>query len=82
MQALSLAWAILAVMGMVVAFIPCLGWVNYFNIPFAIAGLIVSVIAYASGDPRNRNNSLIAIILCLAAILLGWKRLVLGHFFF
>jgi len=78
MQVISLAWAILALIGMVVGFIPCFGWVNWFNIPFAFAGFIVSIIAYASARHGERNNALVAIILCVLAILLGSKRLALG----
>ena len=78
MQVLSLTWGILALIGMVVGFIPCLGWVNWINIPFAVAGLIFSFIAHLTGNSPQRSNSLVAIILCLIAVLLGSKRLVLG----
>jgi hypothetical protein len=76
-QALSLAWGILAVGGMLVGFIPCFGWLNWLNIPFAFAGLIFSVIAHAV-TKGQRQNSLVAIILCVLAILIGSKRLVAG----
>jgi hypothetical protein len=78
MQALSLAWGILAVLGMVVGFIPCLGWTNWLNIPFAVAGLIFSFVVHVSSAPARRGSSLAAIILCLIAVLLGSKRLALG----
>jgi hypothetical protein len=56
MQTLSLVWGILAILGMLVAFFPCLGSLNWLNIPFAVAGVIVSVIALATttGSPRVR----------------------------
>jgi hypothetical protein len=78
MQVLSLTWGILALGGMVVGFIPCLGWVNWFNIPFAIVGLIFSFVAHVTSSSPRRGNSLAGIILCLIAVLLGSKRLVLG----
>ena len=78
MQALSLAWGILAVMGMVVGFIPCLGWTNWLNIPFAVAGLIFSFVVHVSSSSPQRGNSLAGIILCLVVVLLGSKRLALG----
>ena len=78
MQALSLAWGILAVMGMLVGFIPCLGWMNWLNIPFAVAGLIFSFVAHATSSSTRRGSSLAAIVLCLVAVLLGAKRLALG----
>jgi predicted PurR-regulated permease PerM len=78
MQVASLAWGILALVGMVVGFIPCLGWMNWINIPFAFGGLIFGVIAHVVSRAQNRNNSLVAIILCILAILIGSKRLVAG----
>jgi len=78
MQALSLAWGILALTGMVIGFIPCFGWVNWFNIPFAFAGLIFALIALAVTRGPSRQNSTVAIILCILAILIGSKRLVAG----
>jgi len=78
MQALSLAWGILAVIGMVVGFIPCFGWTNWVNIPFAFAGLIFSIIAHIVTRGPNRQNSTVAIILCILAVLLGSKRLMVG----
>ena len=78
MQVLSLAWGILALLGFMVAFIPCLGSLNWLNIPFAAVGLVVSLSAFAMGTPGRRSASVVGIILCLLAILIGAKRLVLG----
>ena len=41
---LSLIWGILAIIGMAVAIIPFLGALNYLNIPFAVLGLLFSVL--------------------------------------
>lgn len=46
--------------------------------PFAFAGLIFSIIAHILTRGPNRQNSLVAIVLCILAILLGSKRLVAG----
>ncbi len=78
MQALSLAWGILALGGMTVGFVPCFGWLNWFNIPFAFAGLIFGIIAHIVSRGPNRQSSLAAIILYVLAILIGSKRLVAG----
>ncbi len=78
MQVLSLAWGILAMLGFMVAFIPCLGSLNWLNIPFAVVGLVISIIAFATGSPGRRSPSVVGIILCLIAVLIGAKRLVLG----
>ena len=82
MQVISLAWGILALLGFTVAFIPCLGWFNALNIPFAIAGLIVSIIAHISATPGRRSFSVVGIVLCVIAILIGSKRWILGGFIF
>ena len=82
MQVLSLAWGILALLGFMVAFIPCLGWLNVLNIPFAVVGLIISIVAFASGVPGRRTHSAAGIVLCLVAILIGGKRWILGGFIF
>ena len=79
MQALSLAWGILALGGMIVGFIPCFGWVNWFNIPFAFCGLIFSLLAHATTRGPERQHSTVALILCVIAILIGSKRLAFGH---
>ena len=78
MQIVSLVWGILSVLGLGVAFIPCLGSLNWLNIPFAMVGLVVSIIA-ASKAPRGQNGAAIAgIVLNALAILFGGIRLMLG----
>ncbi len=79
MQVLSLVWGILAIIGMVIGFIPCLGALNWINIPFSGVGLIVSIIALTQAKPEENKGSAIAgIICCSMAVLLGLIRLVLG----
>lgn len=80
MQVASLIFGILSVIGMLVAFFPCLGALNWLNIPFAVVGLIVSAVANSSHAlPREmKGNSRIGIILCSVAIVFGIMRLVLG----
>ena len=82
MQALSLAWGVLALLGFAVAFIPCLGALNYLNIPFAVVGLVFSIVAFGRGVPGARTGSVVGIVLCLIAVLIGAKRLAWGAFIF
>ncbi len=82
MQILSLAWGILALLGFMVGVIPCLGWFNVLNIPFAVVGLVISIVAFASGTSGRRGFSAAGIVLCLIAILIGSKRWLLGGFVF
>jgi len=78
MQMLSLVWGILAVLGLGVAFLPCLGALNWLNIPFSLVGLIISVIATSQAPPDKKNLAVIGIVLCACAAGLGLIRLVAG----
>ncbi len=72
----SLVWGILAILGMVVGFIPCLGSINYLNIPFAVFGLLFSIVALVLSS--NKEYAIAGCVLCAVAIFLGAIRLVLG----
>jgi len=78
MSALSLIWGILAILGMVVAFFPCLGALNWLNIPFAVGGLVLSVIALAKAPPGNQGAAKAGLALNAVAVVLGLIRLGLG----
>ena len=73
---LSLIWGILAIIGMVIAFIPCLGTLNYLNIPFAVFGLLFSILAIILSS--KKELAIGGCILCAVAIFLGAIRLVFG----
>ena len=68
MQTVGRIFGILAVFGMLIGMIPLLGWLNWFNIPLAIIGLILSIIGKSKG----------AIVICVVAIFFGIFRLALG----
>jgi hypothetical protein len=78
MQMLGLVWGIVAILGMGVAFLPCLGALNWLNIPFSLVGLIVSVIATSQAPPDKKNLAIAGIVLCAFAAVFGLIRLVLG----
>ncbi|MBV6478872.1 MAG: hypothetical protein HGGPFJEG_01629 [Ignavibacteria bacterium] len=79
MKFLSLIWGILAILGMLLGFIPCLGAYNWINIPFAAVGLIISIIAAVGSDVNSSKTSAIAgIVMCAIAIVFGIIRLTLG----
>ena len=71
MQTLSLVWGILAIFGMVVAFEPCLGSLNWLNIPFSVTGLVVSLIAHSKAPPQKKGVALAGMVLCAVAAVLG-----------
>lgn len=68
MKIIGRIFGILSLIGMLLGFIPLLGWLNWLNIPFAIIGLVFSIIGKTKGG----------IIICLVAIFLGIFRLILG----
>jgi hypothetical protein len=78
MQLVSLIWGILAVIGMGVAFIPCLGALNWLVIPFAVIGLIIGIVALAQAPPANRGQAVAGTVCSAIAVVLGCVRLVLG----
>ena len=77
MQILSLIWGILSIIAMLIAFLPFLGWMNWLVIPFAVIGLVISIIATATAK-GPRGLAIAGIALCSIAILLGAIRLSLG----
>lgn len=79
MQIVSLIWGILSLVGFIVGLIPCVGWWNWINIPFAGLGLIFCIIALATAKPgESRTGSITGLILCGIAVIVGVIRLILG----
>jgi len=78
MQMLGLVWGDRCDSRNGVAFIPCLGALNWLNIPFSLVGLIISVVASSQAPPDKKNLAIIGIVLCAVAAGFGLIRLVLG----
>ena len=78
MQILSLVWGILAFVGFFIALLPCLGSINWINIPFAFIGLIISLIAMVTTKEDKKTFSIVGIVLCGIAIVIGLIRLLIG----
>ena len=81
MQFIGLLFGIFSIIGMFIAFLPLLGWMNWGVIPFAIAGLVVSIIGVATVRKSNKLG-VAAIVLCGIAIVIGAIRLNIGGGFF
>lgn len=77
MGVLSIIWGVLALMGMLLALPPCLGWLNWLNVPFAVIGLVISGISLGSHEP-TRTQALVGFVMCLIALLVGALRLLIG----
>ncbi len=78
MQVVCLVWGILAVLGMFVAQFPCLGALNWINVPFSAAGLIVSLITVATTQDPRKGPAVAGLALCAVAAVLGTIRLMVG----
>ena len=76
MGVISVAWGVLAIIGLVVGFFPCLGWLNWVNIPFAAVGLVISIIAAVK--PQSRGAGTIGMFLNGGAVVFGVLRLFMG----
>ncbi len=74
MQVIGLIFGILAVITMFIAFIPLLGWMNWLNIPFAILGLIFSLLGVTMSR-GNKSAGISGIVLCVIAISFGILKL-------
>jgi hypothetical protein len=78
MQVISLLWGILALLGMLVGFVPFLGALNWLNIPFAGFGAIVSAIALGTTSAPSKGKSIAGLVCCGIALFFGIIRLALG----
>ncbi len=78
MQIVSLIWGILAIIGMIAGFLPCLGALNWLNIPFAAIGIIISGIALGTAGHKPKGSSIAGLVCCVAAMFFGIFRLALG----
>lgn len=78
MGLISVVWGIVSLVWMVLAFIPLLGWGNWFMIPFAVLGAIIAAIALVITSPANRGRAKTGLVLNVVAIVVGAIRLSLG----
>jgi hypothetical protein len=78
MGLISLLWGIVSICWMVLAFLPLLGWGNWFHIPFAAIGALIAAVGIAVTSPGNRGRAKAGLILNGIAIVVGVMRLQLG----
>lgn len=79
LNAITLMWGILAFCGMFIGLIPCLGSLNWINIPFSVIGTVVGIIAVVSSNRGASKAGVVGLVLCVIAGLFGMIRLTLGH---
>ncbi len=78
MGLISLLWGIFALLWMVVALIPLLGWGNWFLIPFAVVGAIIGAIGILFTHPSKRGRAWAGLVLNGIVVVVGIVRLGLG----
>ncbi len=78
MGLISLIWGIVAMLWMVLALIPLLGWGNWFLIPFAAVGAIIAAIGILFTRSGQRGRAKTGLILNGIVIVVGMFRLSLG----
>lgn len=76
MGILSIIWGVFAIIGAIIAFTPCLGALNWINIPFSIIGVIFGGVAM--GSSNTRDQGIAGLVLGIIAAGIGIIRLVLG----
>ena len=77
MGIVGLVFGIISIVGFFIGLIPFLGWFNWFNIPLAFVGLVISIIGAATND-NSKGPAITGIVLCAIAIFVGALRLMLG----
>ena len=78
MGLVSVLWGIFAMLWMLLALVPLLGWGNWFVIPFAAVGAIIAAIAMAFTSPANRGRAKTGLVLNVIVMVVAVIRLHLG----
>jgi hypothetical protein len=78
MGVISLVWGIVALLWMVLAFIPLLGWGNWFLIPFAVVGAVIAAIGLLLTRAGNRGRAKAGLVINIVVIVVACLRLSLG----
>jgi len=80
MNTLSFVLGIISIIGMLIAFFPCLGWLNWIVLPIAFIGFIISLVNVTTMQAKERTPSTVGMILCIITLIFGTIRWVLGGF--
>jgi len=78
MGLVSVMWGIFAMLWMLLALVPLLGWGNWFVIPFAAVGAIIAAIAMVFTAPANRGRAKTGLVLNVIVMVVAVVRLHLG----
>lgn len=78
MGLISIFWGIGALLWMLFALIPLLGWMNWLLIPFAAIGAIIGAVGMALSRPGMRSRATAGVLMNLVVIVVGITRLGIG----
>ena len=78
MGVISVVWGIVAMLWMLLALVPLLGWGNWFVIPFAAVGAIIAAIGMIFSSPGHRGRAKTGLLLNAVVIVVAIVRLHLG----
>lgn len=78
MGLISLLWGMFAMLWMLLALVPLLGWGNWFLIPFAAVGALIAATAIALTSREKRGRAKAGLVLNAIVIVVAILRLNLG----
>ena len=78
MGLISLLWGMFAMLWMLLALVPLLGWGNWFLIPFAAVGALIAAVAIALPLREKRGRAKAGLVLNGIVIIVAILRLNLG----
>ena len=78
MGLISVLWGVVAMIWMVLALLPLVGWGNWFLIPFAAVGAIIAAIGLLFTRSANNGRAKAGLILNGIVIVVAVWRLGLG----
>ncbi len=78
MGLISIVWGLFALLWMLLALVPLLGWGNWFLIPFAATGLVIAVLGIAFSRSGHRGRAKTGLVINALVILVAIVRLHLG----
>ena len=78
MGLISVVWGIFAMLWMLLALVPLLGWGNWFLIPFAAVGAIIGALGIVLSGPGRHGRAKAGLVLNGIVIVVAIVRLHLG----
>jgi hypothetical protein len=78
MGLISVLWGIFAMLWMLLALVPLLGWGNWFLIPFAAVGAIIGALGIAFSGPGRHGRAKAGLVINGIVIVVAIVRLHLG----